>query len=1133
MSRLLATEEEEAYLEVADSNRLQARQLTFMTLEHLAESQEAMTQRIRFRESRTSPARSLPSELHPILRLQRTFGNRRLEQLIQAKQLTPAGKIIGLQRKLTVGAANDQYEQEADRLAHQVMNTSDAVAASSMQRAISPEQDEDRAPQPKPLAASITPFVPQQQTLETSKEPLPRQPESEAGKNKPIQVKSASALTNSFETADDVETQINRSKGRGSPLPDSVRTHMESRFGADFSGVRVHAGGDSARLNRSLSAQAFTVGREIYYGAGKSPTDLTLTAHELAHVVQQTGGQSAVQRQPAVTEVRNVELRRPPKRPEMQPAVPRAIPASMPLAEEIDAANQLTDDELLKRRREVALEAAAAANDADAAAREAAKHTAGPDAEAAGAQQRKLQSEYGKLQRTLDAIEYVAKWRRLRPLKADTVRYYGDTRRELANRRVNFRLMVEERVREAGSLKDALKGIPSDAEEVQAIRKEADDFGKSFKAEAWLNCERMLIGSQKVMFSELASYGLPPDEIEGGMRRLKEGKSEDEAAQDVVDQILKLAPDKLAKVNAKGPENKRARLVFKVKRLKERQQKVKDLAQTAGGLNTRGGEKSSVDAMNKAIRELPVAQKELAAEWMEAEREHQVLAAYRGDQRDLEKIDLTKLDVPAEETPKLMTEVLVRVLPKLYDNGRALYMLRHHQLKPMALAPVVALTSATMFVPEGSIRAGVVRDLVDEEKSSSSWLLTLFTVALAIVTLLPTGGMSAAILVPASIASAGLAAYSALKIYQKYEKQKLLVNTDLDLARALSNEQPSLSGFAFNLVMAGLEGVALFRLWRKAVEIRKLAMERQSLSDAIGEFKAIMNEQKQQANTDKFLDEVLRDTPAGRPEPKPAKPQERKAEAPRERLKSSPPKAPADIKKVTSEKAADLGYRDAEHVRAVVTDRLSRLKIGMDPKNLPKDYLDMLAVLKAGTSLPEKEILKHIDAIMEALRNPKLYGDVMADAYQIALANNLTIEEGIMILARKEGLTIKAVPRQEGVLGGGSFFEEYASKGVSIHDLPFKGAPNAPMSGGYHGSVTHIVQDLVINRARVGRTSYAFRKTLGAADRKITIVNLERKPEVITIGDYVWRSTYDLFARGHLPMPEMSGAVLKQFLKVH
>ena len=65
---------------------------------------------------------------------------------------------------------------------------------------------------------------------------------------------------------------------------------MEPRFGTDFSGVRVHTGSASQHLNWSLNAQAFTVGQDIYYGASKAPTDLSLTAHELTHVVQQTGG---------------------------------------------------------------------------------------------------------------------------------------------------------------------------------------------------------------------------------------------------------------------------------------------------------------------------------------------------------------------------------------------------------------------------------------------------------------------------------------------------------------------------------------------------------------------------------------------------------------------------------------------------------------------------------------------------------------------------------------------------------------------------------------------------------------------------------------------------------------------------
>jgi hypothetical protein len=259
---------------------------------------------------------------------------------------------------------------------------------------------------------------------------------------------------------------------------------------------------------------------------------------------------------------------------------------------------------------------------------------------------------------------------------------------------------------------------------------------------------------------------------------------------------------------------------------------------------------------------------------------------------------------------------------------------------------------------------------------------------------------------------------------------------------------------------------------------------------------------------------------------------DQKPATPHEPPTAIPTRAAAGIKKTTSEKAVDLGYRDAAHVRDVVTDRLSRLKTGMNRANLPREYLVLLEVLKAGSSLSEKEILKHIDGIMGALRNPKLYGDVVADAYEIARANGLTLEEGLMRLARDEGLTIKAVPRQEGILQGDTFFDDFVTQPVSIHDLPFKGAPNAPMSGGYHGSVMHIVQDLVVNRANLGRTSYAFRKTLGAADRRITITNLGGELELVRVGDYVWRNTYDLYVRGHLPMPEMGGAVLKQFLKL-
>ncbi|EDX76493.1 hypothetical protein MC7420_4749 [Coleofasciculus chthonoplastes PCC 7420] len=87
----------------------------------------------------------------------------------------------------------------------------------------------------------------------------------------------------------DLESRLNASKGGGSPLSENVRGFMEPRFGADFSGVRVHTGGEAVQMNQELGAQAFTHGSDVYFGEGKEPGNNGLTAHELTHVVQQTG----------------------------------------------------------------------------------------------------------------------------------------------------------------------------------------------------------------------------------------------------------------------------------------------------------------------------------------------------------------------------------------------------------------------------------------------------------------------------------------------------------------------------------------------------------------------------------------------------------------------------------------------------------------------------------------------------------------------------------------------------------------------------------------------------------------------------------------------------------------------------
>jgi hypothetical protein len=91
----------------------------------------------------------------------------------------------------------------------------------------------------------------------------------------------------------DLESRLNASKGGGSALAPEVRAFMEPRFGADFSSVRVHTGSEAVQMNRELGAQAFTHGSDVYFGAGKSPGNNELTAHELTHVVQQTGSDNS------------------------------------------------------------------------------------------------------------------------------------------------------------------------------------------------------------------------------------------------------------------------------------------------------------------------------------------------------------------------------------------------------------------------------------------------------------------------------------------------------------------------------------------------------------------------------------------------------------------------------------------------------------------------------------------------------------------------------------------------------------------------------------------------------------------------------------------------------------------------
>ena len=152
-----------------------------------------------------------------------------------------------LQKKLSIGASNDLLEQEADRVADQVIASPSCSAVS------------DSALRIQRLAGQTT---------------------DQAGLA-PISVDRVLSSP-------------------GSPLEPALRQDMERRFDQDFSAVRIHTGQDAERSAQEVNAHAYTVGKHIVFGRDQLQPEghqgRHLIAHELVHVLQQGEDTHRVQR---------------------------------------------------------------------------------------------------------------------------------------------------------------------------------------------------------------------------------------------------------------------------------------------------------------------------------------------------------------------------------------------------------------------------------------------------------------------------------------------------------------------------------------------------------------------------------------------------------------------------------------------------------------------------------------------------------------------------------------------------------------------------------------------------------------------------------------------------------------------
>jgi len=173
-----------------------------------------------------------------------------------------------VQTKLKIGSPNDEYEREADRVADQVMRmpaSEDGLAQHGF--------------------SSAGPATLQRRCACAGGTPCSKCDEEEKGL---VQRRTESTSDPAGMLVPDSFLQ---NLGSGHALDAGTQSFFETRFGHDFSQVRVHTDANAGDSARSLHAQAYTVGRNIVMASGQYAPDTSsgqrLLAHELTHVVQQ------------------------------------------------------------------------------------------------------------------------------------------------------------------------------------------------------------------------------------------------------------------------------------------------------------------------------------------------------------------------------------------------------------------------------------------------------------------------------------------------------------------------------------------------------------------------------------------------------------------------------------------------------------------------------------------------------------------------------------------------------------------------------------------------------------------------------------------------------------------------------
>jgi Domain of unknown function (DUF4157) len=271
------------------------------------------------KQSTRSPAESMQHSHHlseSAHLLQRSLGNHYLQSISQTAMQTDGlyiqracaydnsrGKFLEreeehqkLQHKLIVGPPDDEYEQEADRVADMIMHMQEPQAqqAATMSGQVETSRIHSLRPQ-------------NQKTLQ-------RQSVEEEIEERTPRILTKGLSDHTAEVTPGLAARIDTLQSEGQPLPSPIQAFFESSLGSDFSAVRVHNDAKAAETAHALKARAFTLGSNIVFGAGHyTPETIDgrrLLAHELVHVVQQSGGIESIPMQERISRVQNPIVQR-------------------------------------------------------------------------------------------------------------------------------------------------------------------------------------------------------------------------------------------------------------------------------------------------------------------------------------------------------------------------------------------------------------------------------------------------------------------------------------------------------------------------------------------------------------------------------------------------------------------------------------------------------------------------------------------------------------------------------------------------------------------------------------------------------------------------------------------------------